>query len=153
MTNDWQVFSHPAFALRWRYPAVTPAGQAVEQIEEEREGVWRAHLRSRDGRELYFEVRRYPELTPQAAYERHRAELAQRFEGEGLALTPLEETELAGRPAWTYSFQWSENARVALLAPDGPALYRLIYDPRSELNRQVLGTVGFEGFEARGVGR
>jgi hypothetical protein len=143
MTADWQTVSQPESALRWRYPAVTPAGHAVERIVEERGGAWRVHLTSRDSFELYFEVRRYPELAPETAYERHQAELAQRFALAGLAVSPLEETELAGRPALTYSFQWSQNARVALLAPEGPALYRVIYDPRSELNRRVLGTVAF----------
>jgi hypothetical protein len=122
---------------------VTPGGHAVERIEEERGGVWRAQLVSRDSFELYFEVRRYPELRPDKAYERHMAELAQRFEAEGLAVTPLGQTTLAGQPALTYSFQWSQRARVALLAAEGAALYRVVYDPQSELNSAVLATVEF----------
>jgi hypothetical protein len=145
MTSAWQQFSDPDFALRWRYPAVTPEGHAVDRVDEERHGVRRVHLTSRDSLALYFEVRRYPALAPQAAYEGQRAELAQRFEHEGFAITPLEATQFAGRPAFTYSFQWSQRARVALLVPEGPALYRLIYDPRSDLNAQVLATVEFTG--------
>jgi hypothetical protein len=145
MTADWQQFSDPDLALRWRYPAVTPEGHAVDRLEEERYGVRRVHLTSRDSLELYFEVRRYPALAPGTAYEGQRAELAQRFEHEGFTITPLEATQLAGRLALTYSFQWSQRARVALLVAEGPALYRLIYDPLSDLNAQVLATVEFTG--------
>jgi hypothetical protein len=141
--ENWQLFSEPGFALRFRYPAETPGGNVVDRIEEAREGVQRVHLISRDSAEVYFEVRRYADLAPLVAYERQKAELEQRFAQESFAITALQMTELASRPALSYSFTWGQKARVALLVPEAPALYRIIYDPQSDLNAQVLATVEF----------
>ena len=119
--DAWQQFGDPRFALRFRYPETTPGGHVVDRLEEERDGVLRVHLISRDSPEVYFEVRRYSNLAPSDEYTRHTADLSQRFARDNFAVTGLQATELAGRPALSYTFQWDQKTRVVVLAPEPAA--------------------------------
>jgi len=44
-------------------------------------------------------------------------------------------------PSWTYGFRWEEGERAVLLLQVGNDTYRVIYDPRSELSREVIATL------------
>jgi hypothetical protein len=135
----WEQFAHPAFRFRFSYPAVTPQGREVERTEERRDGAVRVHLTTRDKEEVYVEVCLFPNLAPPDEYARHRAHLEQRF-GLG-STTPLTETSLGGLPAWTYAFHWEQGERSVLLLQAGPDTQRIIYDPRSPLNQQIIATL------------
>jgi hypothetical protein len=100
------------------------------------------HLLTRSSTEVYFEVRRYPNLTAEAEYAAHTAQLAQRFVEAGFAATALAPTTLAGWPAQVYAFRWQLHERAVVLLPLDGVLYRIIYDPRSTLNVEILETVG-----------
>jgi hypothetical protein len=73
----------------------------------------------------------------------HRPYLERRF-GAVSELTP---TSLSGRPAWTYSFGWDDEGRSmerrAVVLQVGRDTYRVIYDPRSDLNAPVIDTLTF----------
>ncbi len=139
--ENWQLFTDPRFKLHFHYPATTPRGHAVEKTEGQQDDVLRVHLVSRDSRELYFEVVKYPNLLPGEEYEQHRAYLEQRF--DDLAITELQETSLASQPAYAYSFKWGHGERAVLLIHKDQATYRIIYDPHSPLSPQVLSTIRF----------
>ena len=140
---DWQRFTRPGFRVEFSYPAVTPKGHAVERTEERTEDhrgdMERVHLTSRDSRELYVEVVRFRELAPQDEYLHHRPYLEQRFGAD--SVTALAETSLREWPAWAYAFRWNEGERSVLLLQVASDTYRIIYDPRSELNAQVIATL------------
>jgi YD repeat-containing protein len=146
---DWERLSRPGFALELSYPTVTPQGQAVERTEEEvddhRGHMERVHLSSPDRRELYVEVARFHGCGPEQEYLNHSPYLRERFGAD--AVTGLTHTSLQERQAWTYAFTWDEEGRrrerAALLVPVSGDTYRIIYDPRSELNERVLATVTF----------
>ena len=129
--------------MEFSYPAVTPKGHAVERTEERTEDhrgdMERVHLTSRDSRELYVEVVRFRELAPQDEYLHHRPYLEQRFGAD--SVTALAETSLREWPAWAYAFRWNEGERSVLLLQVASDTYRIIYDPRSELNAQVIATL------------
>jgi len=129
--------------VEFSYPAVTPKGHAVERTEERTEDhrgdMERVHLTSRDSRELYVEVVRFRELAPQDEYLHHRPYLEQRFGAD--SVTALAETSLREWPAWAYAFRWNEGERSVLLLQVASDTYRIIYDPRSELNAQVIATL------------
>ena len=130
MHEDWQRYSNPRFRLEFRYPDPTPRGHEVERNEQ------RVH----DERgELYFELSRFVGISPQDEYASHRPFLEQRW-GDG-AVTELAETALLERQAWRYGIRWPEADRVVLLLPLDGYAYRVIYDPRSELNEDVLATL------------
>ena len=141
--SDWQRFTHPGFRVEFSFPLITPGGQSVhreeEQAEDHRGDIHRVHLTSRDRRELYVEVVRFRNLAPHDEYRSHKPHLEQRF-GAG-SVTDLTETRLRDRAAFEYAFSWPEGERAALLVPVASDTYRVIYDPRSELNAQVLGTI------------
>jgi hypothetical protein len=144
-TPDWQRFTRPEFAIEFNYPGVTPQGQTVERDEEPFREYARVHLSSPDGQELYLEVVRFHDLAPRDEYEQHRPYLEKRFGPD--SITPLTETTLQGRPACAYAFRGDEAERslerAVLLLEIGADTYRVIYDPRSALNAQVLATVTF----------
>lgn len=129
--------------MEFSYPLVTPEGHPVERAEEQavdhRGDIERVHLTSRDSRELYVEVVRFRELAPQDEYLQHRRYLDRRFGAD--AITPLTEMSLRERPAWTYGFRWDDEERSVLSLHVAGDTYRVIYDPRSGLNNQVLATL------------
>jgi hypothetical protein len=141
--DDWQRFVNPRFAVEFSYPAVTPQGHEVERkeqrVEDDRGDMERVHLSSPASGELYLEVARFGGIAPQDEYANHRPFLERRF-GRG-SVTELAETTLLQRPAWTYGIRWPEAERTVLLLHLEPDTYRIIYDPRSELNEQVLATL------------
>jgi hypothetical protein len=144
---DWQRFKRPGFLVEFSYPRVTPQGHAVEHAEEHvqdhRGDMERVHLSSPKSAELYIEVARFRELAPRDDYLSHSAYLEQRFGPN--SVSPLVETTLEGRPAWAYSFRWADGERSVLMLHLAGDTYRFIYDPRSKLNDEVIGTVTIEG--------
>ena len=140
---DWERFTRPEFGVEFSYPAVTARGQAVERRDEPFREYPRVHLSSPDKQELYFELVRFDGLSPQDEYQQHRPFLEQRFGAE--AITALTETKLRESPVWTYGFRWNEGdrpkERSVLLLQVGDDTYRVIFDPRSALNAQVLATL------------
>ncbi len=143
--REWSLLEHPGFRVQLSYPAITPRGCTVERADERVEGhpvagdFERVHLASRDSGELYVELVRFPDRSPHDEYGLHRPHLIERF-GED-AVTPLAETTLGERPAWSYSFRWDDGERAVLLLSVARDTYRVIYDPRSELNERVLRTL------------
>jgi hypothetical protein len=138
-TADWQRFERPEFRVRFSYPTLTPQGQPVARVGEQRDGAVRVHLSTPDRQELYFEVVQFPNLTPREEYLRHRPNLEQRFGAD--STTALTEVCLGRWPAWAYAFRGDQIQRAVLLLPVDRDTYRIIYDPRSLLNRQVLATL------------
>jgi hypothetical protein len=140
---EWQTVTFAGSEVAFSYPAVTPQGQTVERVVEQardhRGDIERMHLSSPDKHELYVEVIRFRDLSAQEEYERHRSHLEQRL-GEG-SVTPLNETTFGERPAWTYGFRWDDGERSVLsLEVDGDT-YRILWNPRSELNSKVVATM------------
>ena len=135
-------FERPGFGLEFSYPEVTPSGQTVERDDEPFREHARVHLSSPDRRELYFEVVRFDDVRPEDEYATHRPFLVERL---GATIEPLTETSLLGHRAWAYAFSWHEEERAmeraVLLLESGAGSYRVIYDPRSELNGEVLATL------------
>ncbi len=142
-SSDWQGFARPGFKVAFRYPAVTPQGHAVERTEEPFRDNERVHLSSPDRQELYLEVVRFHDLSPQDEYLHHKPYLEQRFGAD--SITTLTETSLFGRRAWTYAFCGEEGEqtleRLVFLLRVDRYTYRIIYDPRSALNTEIIATL------------
>ena len=136
-------FIRPEFLLAFSYPDPTPDGQAVIRDEQSFRDYARVHLSSRDRRELYLEIVRFHDLTPQDEYRRHKLYLEQRF-GVG-SIGPLTDTSFRDWSACTYGFGWTAEGesveRSALLIQVAGETYRIIFDPRSELNARVIATI------------
>jgi hypothetical protein len=139
--ENWKLFVDHRFSLQFRYPLVTPQARVVDIEEEETSDFVRVHLISRNSPEVYFEVRRYRDLHPRDDYRRHKAYLEKRFAEDAFTITELTDYSIAGAAGQQYSFQWDSKQRVAILVPHEPVTYRIIYDPVSPINRQILSTV------------
>jgi hypothetical protein len=137
----WQRFARPDFGLEFSYPEVTPKGQAVERDDEPFREYARVHLSSPDREELYLEVVRFHDLAPEEEYETHRFYLDRRF-GEN-AVSVLTETSLHGRRAWAYSFRWEDRERAVTLVRANSETYRIIHNPRSSLNDDLIASITF----------
>ena len=141
--SGWARFTQPGFDVTFEYPEVTPDGHDVVRTEERVEdhplagSFERVHLSSPGG-EVYLEVARFPGRTPEDEYRSHLPHLVHRF-GEG-AVTGLAETTAGDLTAWKYGFRWDEGERSVLLFQVAQDTYRVIHDPRSELNARIVGT-------------
>jgi hypothetical protein len=135
------AFADPRFELRFRYPARTPGGAPVELSHSAPEEPARVHLKAAGGREVYFEVTRYSNVLA----TQHYAEMAQytRRRRDELAVSDLEPTRCAGRPARRFRLYRGRLEREVILIECGESLYRLLYDPRSPLNADILASVTF----------
>ena len=137
--QNWQDFVYPGFALRFRYPQVTPQGHIVEKDESQIDEAIRVHFTSKESYELYFEISKYTALPAQAEHQKHRESLENR--PGGYVVSDLKEIRWMSQPAFEYSIKWQEGARVVMLIEADNATYRILYDPNSPLNVQVLSTL------------
>jgi hypothetical protein len=141
--SGWERLWRPGFAVELRYPEPTPQGQEVERTEERaddhRGDLERVHVMSPDRHELYVELVRFRNCTPQEEYENHSAALKRQFGDD--AVSELAATTVLELRAWTYSLAWPDHDRTLLLLQIGADTYRVIYNPRSALNSQVLETL------------
>jgi hypothetical protein len=99
----------------------------------------RVNLSSPESGELYLEVARFRDIAPVDEHRNHRAYLEKRFGAD--AVTSLSPTTVRERPAWAYAFSWDEGERSVLLLQVEHDTYRIIYDPRSPLNADVVDTL------------
>ncbi|GAB4157796.1 MAG: hypothetical protein Fur0021_27040 [Candidatus Promineifilaceae bacterium] len=142
--KSWQIFQEADFALRFRYPAVTPQGRAVERRAYTQPDRQRIHFFSTEAEGVqhegvYFEITRYQDLLPQTEYAQHKAALT--THRPEVRFTPLTAGILNGITALHYTFILSDKQRAVVLLPLPDATYRLLYNPRSPLNLDILATV------------
>jgi hypothetical protein len=139
----WERYANPRFAVGFSYPSPTPQGHEVERqeqhVRDHRGDMERVHLSSPTSGELYFELACFRGIAPEDEYANHRPYLEKRFGEDGVS--ELTETTLLDRPAWAYSIRWDAGERAVLLLPLAGDTYRIIRDPRSELNDDVLATL------------
>jgi hypothetical protein len=145
--GPWKRLARSDLGVELSYPDPTARGRPVQRDDEPFRRYPRVHLSSPDRRELYVELVRFDDLAPDDEYREHRALLEQRFGVD--SVTALTETTFRGWPAWAYGFRWEEDGvpmeRSALLLTVGGDTYRLLYDPRSELNARVLSGLTLAG--------
>ena len=137
--QDWQHFAEFGFALGFQYPQTTPQGHTVERSTSQGDNSVRVHFTSRDSHELYFELTKYTDLSPQVEYEHHKGSLEKKL--NQFRISDLKEIRWLSQPAYEYSFQWQQGTRTVILIETDHAMYRILYDPYSPLNVQILSTV------------
>jgi hypothetical protein len=130
--------SHPDFPFRFTYSDPTPGGAPV--IVHARRGEWgfRLHLISEGSSEVYFEVGRYEQLPKQTAIKQFIRDVSRRI--EGLHHSQMVEIEWQGLMANRFSIDWPGTERVVLFFEQDAALYRIIYDPASQINLEILAS-------------
>jgi hypothetical protein len=137
--QNWQHFANPRFALGFMYPSLTPQGHIVERAERQGDEVIRVHFTSKDSHELYFEMAKYINLSPPVEYQRHKESLEKR--PDRFIVSELKEIRWLSQSAYEYSLKWKQGTRTVRLIEADNVTYRILYDPYSPLNVQVLSTV------------
>jgi hypothetical protein len=128
----WEELRLSNFGLTLQYPTSTPSGQQVRFDDI------RLHAQSEDGREVYFEVTRHLNMPAASLYEKERETVINLRQA---IVTDLAKTTFAELPAHEYSFTWNGNERKVVLVEHGEWLYRVIYDPRSPINLDIVATI------------
>ena len=141
-TESWQTFKRLPFSLRFDHPPLTPQGYPAEISLDMKEEAHRVHLHTPDSPELYFEVTRYTQLQAETGYALLTEILAQRA-GNFQAST-VTHTKVAGQAACIFDFKIADLERRVIFIQRGMPLYRILYDPRSAHNEQVLATLHFQ---------
>jgi hypothetical protein len=98
-------------------------------------------LISQESQEIYFEVARYANLLAEESYKLFREGIEKR--GDEFSISELKETELAKQPAFECFVKGPGMERVVTFIQKGETLYRVIYNPQSPLNEQILATLEF----------
>lgn len=137
--STWQNYDHPSISLRFKYPRQGSDDEPVVRLETEKPGLFRVHILAPKSRKVYFEVSKYSSLNAKSEYRQHIRDLSRQF--HTITATELIETVFMALPAFEYTFEWESGIRTVILVERSEAIYRILYDPRSALNRGILSTV------------
>ena len=139
--SNWKAWSHPELKLRFRYPDPTPQQRQVKVARIARQGGVRVHLTSPGFPELYFEAALYPGVTDAQAKAaflqglRAGSPAPQIGEPEGVSISGLRGEGIALR--------WPDRSRQVYFLNGAADVYRIILDPGSQLNWDILATLIF----------
>ena len=124
---------------QWAYdiPSRLAGGQSSETTRDCHEGMERAHSHSTDFATLYFEVVSYPnKVEHQPIIQQQQPAIANRF--SNVTFTPVETFKFNGRPATEFTFESDEKTRRFIFIDGDERSYRIIYNPLSNVNHEVL---------------
>jgi hypothetical protein len=139
--DEWRLFSDPRFALAFHYPDPTPGGKPITVRESQPGGAIRVHLISVGSEEVYFEITRYNGQTAESLHARLGNDLPLQI--PTVQISPAEPVIVAGAPALSGSFFWAGNRRDFFMIDVNESVYRILYNPASVLNREIMQTVQF----------
>jgi hypothetical protein len=136
--QPWLHFFDPAFAFEFDYPRATAGGSTVTVQRSTHDGDERVHISSED-LEVYFELDRAADRTAMGGLRELAEDVRGRFEGAWFSVPGR--TQLCGESAHTVHFRFDGRVRWAILTEDASPSYRVILDPRSSTNLEILGTL------------
>jgi hypothetical protein len=135
------IFSNQKLPLTLEYPNPTPRGCRVTAREQSNDIGYRVHFTSDGSGEIYFEVGQYANLSISTAMDLFKKEVSERI--HGLEIGELEELMFDSYPAYRFTIRWPGTERVITFLQKEDMVYRLIYDPSSPINGQILESVRF----------
>jgi hypothetical protein len=133
---DWLRFSTPGLGLSFRYPGAAADGEPVEMDD------FRAHFRTMDSAQVYFEVSRHTGVSAGELYRRETAAI--RRANPDVRVSDAVSVSFAGCDAQQFTVTFPDKERIFTLIEREGRVYRVIYDPRSPVNHEIIGTVTFE---------
>ncbi|MEO6350045.1 MAG: hypothetical protein ABIP53_05275 [Candidatus Limnocylindrales bacterium] len=139
MQIGWRRFSDPDFAFEFDYPALTEAGQAVGVERAPHPGGDHVHLSTPDARTVYFELSRTEGRAGDDEIHFLSRDVLSRFDDAWFSTT--RQTELCGISAGYGWFRFADRVRWVIATIEPVPGYRVIVDPRSSMNLQILGSM------------
>jgi hypothetical protein len=144
--SSWSTHSDRDHHFSLRYPEEI-SGEPVTTRHTEENGLHRVHLQSLDQSELYFEVVSYDQTVDhQQGIQKQRNDLSERSP-DGTFTAEVEQ-DVGSIMANGFDFEgflegrWKVRRFLYLDGPD--RTYRIVFDPTSELNVEVLGTFALD---------
>lgn len=139
--TEWMTFSNPQLFITLQYPQPTPLGHEVNIVEKSSAISYRIHLLTEASSEIYFEVGRYHTLPLTEAMDLFQTELKQY--NKQVEISPVAATTFAAKPAHRLTARWPEKERIITFIELDEIVHRIIYDPASVINHQILETLVF----------
>ena len=139
---NWEI-SDPDHGYEVAIPRTTIAGEAVSIQSGERNGIHILHAESPDLCEVYFEVTAYPEIRDHAMLAAEQRGFLTKNSSDGSVTDPII-GDFQSRVATSFEFRgtlqgrWKERR---FLFVDDARTYRVVYDPTSARNEQILTTL------------
>jgi hypothetical protein len=125
-------------------PNTTPKGQPVEILMDQHEGTHRVHAQSPDSSDLYFEIVSAPRLiNHEEAVAQQKAFLSS--QSSDAAITAAKHSLVGNFDATEFGFEGTLGGRWKvrhfIFLDSAVRTYRIIYDPRSQVNEQILDSL------------
>jgi hypothetical protein len=139
--KEWTTYSNPQLSVTLKYPQPTPLGHSVKIVEKSSNISYRIHLLTDDSSEIYFEIGRYLTLPIKEAVNLFQTEL--KATNSEVDTSPVEATTFAAKPAYRLTARWPEKERSITFVDLEGVVCRIIYDPASAVNQQILETLSF----------
>ena len=127
---------------RWQFqvPEITGRAQSTEITRDTHKGMVKVHAHTPDLFELYFEVVSYPgKLDHQPLIEKQKPFIEQAF--TNVSFSEINSSTLKGLPTTEFTFESEEKSRRFIYIEDASRSYRVIFNPLSDLNRDVLDSL------------
>jgi hypothetical protein len=137
MTDDsssWIDFVVPGLGVRLKYPATTSDSEPVVM------DAFRAHVRTMRSSDVYFEVTRQVGVSARQLLDREVAFLRSNPE---VQISEPELVSFADCDASRFTVTFPDRERVFHYIERHDGVYRVVYDPRSPLSRQIIATIRF----------
>ena len=138
---NWITYANPQLSMTLQYPNPTPLGHPVNISEKSSNISYRIHLISDESSEVYFEIGRYHTLPIRDAVNLFQKELKENI--SQVQIGQVEATTFATRSAYRLTARWPEKERTVTFFDLEGIVYRIIYDPTSAINHQILETLIF----------
>jgi hypothetical protein len=126
----------------WQFqiPEVTAKAQTTEITRDTLKGMVRVHAHSPDLFELYFEVVSYPEmLDHQKLIEEQKPFIEKKF--TNVSFSEVGSGPFKKFPTTEFTFESDEKTRRFVYIEDANRSYRVIFNPLSNLNLDVLNSL------------
>jgi hypothetical protein len=140
---EWLRFADPAFDFEFSYPPTGTAARVVTVREQERTDRRRVHISTDDARDVYFELERVDRRTVAQGVAELSSDLSARY--SDVTVAHLEPVMLAGLPASLLRFTFADRVRAAYFTEQASPAHRVILDPRSPTNLEILATLVARG--------
>ena len=140
--TEWTTYSNSQLSITLQHPWPTPLGHLVNIVEKSSEISYRIHLLTEESSEVYFEIGRYHMLPLTKAIHLFQKELTKA--NSQMEISPAEATTFATRPAYRLTARWPEKERIVTFIDLEGIVYRIIYDPASAINQQILESLAFD---------
>ncbi len=126
----------------FKIPTITSTDQTTEVTRDSHRDMQRVHAHTVDLYELYFEIVSHASLLDHAALiEKQKPFISEKF--SNVTFSEVETCQFKGLPSTAFTFTSDEKTRRFMFIDSQNRSYRVILNPLSPLNFDVLESLNF----------